>query len=286
MTQEISKSQYHAHITSKHKWLDLNLREVWKYRDLIVLFTKRTFVVRYKQTVLGPAWLFLSPFITSVIYTLVFGNIAGIATEGVPKILFYMSSNAIWSFFASCVNDNAKTFTANASMFGKVYFPRLTKPISNMLCSIINFAIQFIMIGFFFVYYLWRGEVSPNWWAWLLIPLVLVHLGVMGVGFGIIISSLTTKYRDLSILVGFGVSLWMYLTPILYPLSQLGDGTMKTIMLINPVTAPVEIFRYALLGQGTIRMDYLCVSLVFTLLVAVFGIMIFNKVERTFMDTV
>lgn len=286
MTQEIEKELYHTHITAEHRWFELNLKEVWRYRDLIVLFTKRSFQVRYKQTVLGPAWLFLSPFITSVIYTLVFGNIAGIATEGVPKILFYMSSNAIWTFFASCVTSNASTFTSNAGMFGKVYFPRLTKPISNMFVSVINFGIQLIMIAFFFVYYLWRGDVSPHWAAWPLIPLVLVHLGVMGVGFGIIISSLTTKYRDLSILVGFGVSLWMYLTPVLYPLSQLGDGTMKTIMLINPVTAPVEIFRYALVGQGTIHVAYLCGSLAFTVLVAVFGIMIFNKVERTFMDTV
>ena len=286
MTQGSVPLQYHTHISAEHRWFDLNLKEVWKYRDLILLFTKRSFQVRYKQTVLGPAWLFLSPFITSVIYTLVFGNIAGIATEGVPKILFYMCSNAIWTFFSSCVTNNARTFTSNAGMFGKVYFPRLTKPISNMLNSVINFCIQLIMIAFFFVYYLWRGDVSPNWVAWPLIPLVLVHLGIMGVGFGIIISSLTTKYRDLSILVGFGVSLWMYLTPILYPLSQLGDGTMKTIMLINPVTAPVEVFRYALVGQGTIHAGYLCGSLVFTVLVAVFGIMIFNKVERTFMDTV
>lgn len=284
--EEFTNQQYHTHISSRHKWYDLNLKEVWQYRDLIVLFTKRSFQVTYKQTILGPAWLILNPFITSVIHTLVFGGIAGIATDGVPKILFYMSSNAIWSFFASCVTSNARTFTSNAGLFGKVYFPRLTKPISNMLNSIIRFAIQMLMVSFFLVYYLWTGEVSPNWTACLLIPFVLVHLGIMGIGIGIIVSSLTTKYRDLSMLVGFGVQLWMYLTPIVYPMSTLGPGTMKTALMLNPVTSPVEVFRYALLGKGMIMPQYLIISLVFTLLVAVSGIMVFNRVEKTFMDTV
>ena len=283
---EIAKQQYHTHITSKRSWFELNLKEVWQYRELIVLFTKRSFQLTYKQTVLGPAWIFINPFITSVIYTLVFGGIAGIATDGVPKILFYMSSNAIWSFFAASVNNNAKTFTSNAGLFGKIYFPRLTKPLSNILSSAIRFGIQMIMVGFFLIYFLWKGEVHPHWAAWLLIPVVLVHLGVMGMGFGIIISSMTTKYRDLSILVGFGVQLWMYATPIVYPLSQLGPGRMKTLLMINPVTAPVEVFRYAVLGQGTIMPTYLIWSWCFTLIVAVFGIMIFNHVEKTFMDTV
>lgn len=281
-----TKQQYHTHISSKRRWFELNLKEVWQYRDLIILFTKRSFQVTYKQTILGPAWLFLNPFITSVIHTLVFGGIAGIATDGVPKILFYMSSNAIWSFFASCVTQNANTFTANAVTFGKVYFPRLTKPISNILGAMIRFGIQMIMIGFFLVYYLWRGDVSPNWAWWPLIPVALVHLGLMGMGFGIIVSSLTTKYRDLSLLVSFGVQLWMYVTPIVYPLSTLGDGMMRTALLINPVTMPVEIFRYAILGQGTIIPQYLALSCAFTLVVTIFGIMVFNHVEKTFMDTV
>lgn len=281
-----NNSKYYTHITARHNWYDLNLREVWRYRDLIVLFTKRSFQLTYKQTVLGPAWIFLSPFITSVIYTLVFGGIAGISTDGVPKILFYMSSNAIWTFFASCVNKNAQTFTANAGVFGKVYFPRLTVPVSNMLSSVIQFLIQMLMVGAFFVYYLAKDEVSPNWWALALIPVILLHLGIMGLGFGIIISSMTTKYRDLSILVSFGVQLWMYATPIVYPLSQLGNGVMRTALLMNPVTAPVELFRYALLGQGAIKIGYLLGSVLFTAAVAVLGIMIFNKVERNFMDTV
>lgn len=286
MSNEKSTSKYHIHISSKHKWFDLKLKEVWQYKDLIWLFTKRSFVVKYKQTVLGPAWLFLSPLITSFIYTFIFGGIAGMSTDGIPQILFYMSSNAIWTLFATSINSNASTFTANAGVFGKVYFPRLTTPISNMISAVIQFGIQMLLVVAILVYFIFTGEVSPNWLAMLYIPLILVQLGIMGMGFGIIISSMTTKYRDLSILVTFGVQLWMYATPVVYPLSTLGNGTMRTIMLINPVTAPVELFRYALLGQGVIDLLSIAWSAVFTVLVTIFGIMVFNKVERTFMDTV
>lgn len=286
MSQQAHVQQYHIHITSKHKWFDLNLKEVWRYRDLILLFTKRSFTVTYKQTILGPAWIFLNPFITSVIYTFVFGGIAGMSTDDVPQILFYLCGNAIWAFFSSSVTNNASTFTANASVFGKVYFPRLTTPISNVLSSVIRFGIQMTMVIAFLAFYVARGTVHPNWWAWLLIPGVLLHLGLMGLGFGIIISSMTTKYRDLSILVGFGVQLWMYATPIVYPLSQLGDGLFKTILMVNPVTAPVEIFRYAVLGQGIIDFGCLALSWLITIIVIVFGVMVFNHVEKTFMDTV
>lgn len=279
-------SKYHTHISSKHRMLDLNLKEVWQYRDLILLFTKRNFTVTYKQTVLGPAWLFLNPLISSIIYAFVFGGIAGIGTDGVPSILFYMCSNAIWIFFSSCVNKNASTFAANANVFGKVYFPRLTIPISNVISSVIQFGIQMLMVLALLVYYLTIGRVSSNWGTWLLIPVELLHLGLLGLGCGIIISSLTTKYRDLAILVTFGVQLWMYITPIVYPMSQLGDGLVKTILMINPVTAPVEVLRYAILGQGTIMPGYLALSWGVTLAVVLLGIMIFNKVEKTFMDTV
>lgn len=286
MAEIVNNEKYHKHISSDHKWFDLKLKEVMQYKDLIWLFTKRAFIVSYKQTVLGPAWLFINPIITSLIYAFVFGGIAGMSTDGVPKLLFYLSSNAIWTFFAGCVTKNASTFTANAGIFGKVYFPRLTIPISNTLVTIIQFAIQFILVMICLAYYALIGEVSPNWWAFVLIPLILIYLGIMGMGVGIIISSFTTKYRDLSILVGFGIQLWMYATPIVYPLSQLGEDKLRYVLMANPVTMPVEIFRYAALGQGTIDYVYLCTSLVFTLIVAVFGIMVFNKVERTFMDTV
>lgn len=280
------KKTYHTHITAKRRWFDLNLREVWQYRDLIVLFTKRTFTLTYKQTVLGPAWIFINPLISSFIYAFVFGGIAGMSTDGVPKILFYLCSNAIWIFFSGCVTKNASTFTANAGVFGKVYFPRLTIPVSNVLASIVQFGVQMLMVLAFLAFYVITGQVHPHWEAWPLIPLVLLNLGLLGLGCGIIISSLTTKYRDLAILVGFGVQLWMYATPIVYPLSQLGDGLMKTILLINPVTAPVEVFRYAVLGQGTIMPQYLALSWAITIMVVVVGVMIFNRVEKTFMDTV
>lgn len=287
MAEQIHKTEkYHTHITAKHNWYDLNLKEVWQYRDLIWLFTQRNFVVKYKQTVLGPAWIFLNPLISSLIYAFVFGGIAGIGTDGVPGLLFYLVGNAIWAYFSSCVTQNAGTFTANAGVFGKVYFPRLTMPASNVLSSMLQFGVQMILVLGFLTYYVITGAVHPNWGAWLLIPVTLMHLGLLGLGCGIIISSLTTKYRDLAILVTFGVSLWMYITPVVYPLSQLGDGLMKTILMLNPVTAPVELFRYAVLGVGSVMPLYLAISGTVTVVLLLIGIMIFNKVEKTFMDTV
>lgn len=264
-------SKYHTHISSKHKFFDLKLKEVWQYKDLIWLFTKRSFVVKYKQTILGPAWLFLMPIVTSLIYTFVFGGIAGIGTDGVPQILFYLAGTAIWTYFSTCLTQNATAFTANANVFGKVYFPRLTTPISNVLSALIQFGIQMILVVVFLVIYVVTGDVSPNWIALWMIPVVLLQLGMMGLGFGIIISSLTTKYRDLSILISFAVQLWMYATPIVYPMSQLStrfnNPVIKTVVWINPVTSPVEMFRYALLGQGELNLLYIIVSWAFTLVV-------------------
>lgn len=283
---DMTQSDYHIHISSQHRWFQLNLKEVWQYRDLIYLFTKRNFVVSYKQTILGPAWIFLTPLFSSIVQAFVFGGIAGIETDGVPMLLFYLCSNAVWTFFSTCLINNANTFTENAYVFGKVYFPRLTMPISNILSCAIRFGIQMILVLLFMVYFLIQGQVAPHWAAWLLIPLELVHLGVLGMGFGIIVSSMTTKYRDLGVLVGFGVSLWMYLTPIVYPLSIAAEGWMKTLLMLNPVTIPVEIIRYAVVGKGTFLWGYYGLSWLLTLAVALLGIMIFNKVERTFMDTV
>ena len=282
----MAENNHHIHISSSHGWLNLNLKEVGQYRDLIYLFTKRNFVVSYKQTILGPAWIFLTPLFSSIVQAFVFGGIAGIETDGVPMLLFYLCSNAIWAFFSSCVTNNANTFTENAYMFGKVYFPRLTTPISNVLSSMIRFAIQTILVLMFMVYFLFHGAVAPNWGAWIMIPVELVHLGILGMGFGIIVSSMTTKYRDLTVLVDFGVQAWMYLTPIVYPLSTVAEGWMKNLLMINPVTSSVEIMRYAILGKGTIDWGYYGLSWVVTMTVAILGIMIFNKVERNFMDTV
>ena len=235
---------------------------------------------------LGPAWIFLNPLISSLIYAFVFGGIAGISTDGIPSLLFYLCSNAIWIYFSTCVTQNATTFTGNAAVFGKVYFPRLAMPISNVLSSIIQFGIQMILVLGFMVFYLIKGQVHPNWEAWLLIPLVLVHLGMLGLSFGIIISSLTTKYRDLSILVTFGVSLWMYITPIVYPISSVGEGLMRTVFLLNPVTPAVELLRYAVLGQGEVNWVFYGLSVGLTVVLFLIGVMTFNRVEKTFMDTV
>lgn len=279
-------AEYPIHISSKHKWYELNLKEVWRYRDLIALFTKRDFTVSYKQTILGPAWIFITPLFSAIVQAFVFGGIAGIGTDGIPTLLFYLCSNAIWAYFASCLNNNANTFTGNADVFGKVYFPRLTTPIANVISSVIRFGIQMLLVVLLLVYFLFQGAVRPHWAAWLLIPVELVHLGILGMGCGIIISSMTTKYRDLTVLVDFGVSLWMYLTPIVYPLSTVTEGWMRTGLLCNPVTSSVELLRYAILGQGSFHWGYYSLSWVVTLVIAVLGIMIFNKVERNFMDTV
>jgi lipopolysaccharide transport system permease protein len=283
---ELNNKQHYKLISSKHRFLELNLKELWEYRDLILIFTKRNFTVRYKQTILGPAWLLINPVISSLIYCFIFGGIAGISTEGVPRLLFYLSGNAIWAFFSESLSKNANTFIANEGIFGKVYFPRLAIPIANVITSMVEYGIKFSLILIFMIYYMTKGMVHPHFESWILILFVLVELGTMGMGIGVIISSITTKYRDLAILVGFATQLWMYLTPVVYPLSQAGNGALRTILLINPVTAPVEVYRYALLGKGEIIPIDLIWSIIFTLMVAALGSMIFNKVEKTFMDTV
>ncbi|EDN00838.1 ABC-2 type transporter [Pseudoflavonifractor capillosus ATCC 29799] len=282
-TQE---SEYITVIRPKNGLFDLNLKEVWRYRDLIWIYTKRTFALTYKQTVLGPIWIFLNPFITSLIYVLVFGGIAGIPTDGIPQMLFYLGGNAVWTFFSSSLTKTATTFTANANVFGKVYFPRLTLPISTVLSSAINFVVQMILFMAFWIYYLAVGQIHPNFAAILALPLVLLQVGALALGCGIIISSLTTKYRDLAILVTFGVQLWMYITPVVYPISTLGDGLLRTILLLNPVTCGVEAFRYMFLGQGLVDPVWWLWSIGITLVVLLVGIVLFSRVEKTFMDTV
>lgn len=281
-----NQSKYHTHITAKRGWFDLNLKELWQYRDLIGMFVKKDFALIYKQTILGPAWILLNPFITTLIYTIVFGNIANLSTDGIPKILFYMAGNALWSFFAACINKTAHTFTGNVHLFGKVYFPRLTIPISTILSAAVNFGIQMLMFMCFWVYFILTGQVFPNWLTILALPFVVLIIGCMALGCGIIVSSLTTKYRDLAIVVSFGVSLWMYATPVVYPLSTASEGLMRTALLLNPVTPMMELFRYMFLGQGQISAFGLIWSEVFTVIVLLGGILLFNRVEKTFMDTV
>lgn len=284
--ENTSQQLYHTHISSRHHLLDLRLKEVWQYRDLILLFTKRSFVVRYKQTILGPAWIFLNPLFSSIIYSFVFGGIAGISTEGVPSMLFYLCSNALWLFFSTCVVSNAKTFTENANVFGKVYFPRLVMPVSTVLSSAINFVVQFAMFLLFWVYYALTGQVTPHYEGIVLLPFILLYLGLLGLGCGIIVSSLTTKYRDLAMLVTFGVQLWMYITPVVYPLSTVSEGFLRTILMINPVTCAVETFRWIFLGAGEMSGLFWGVSVAVMAAVVFVGVIIFSRVEKTFMDTV
>lgn len=281
-----SYKKHHTVITAKHSMFDINLKELWQYKDLIIMFVKKDFSLIYKQTVLGPVWIFLNPLITTIIYTVVFGNLANLPTDGVPKLLFYMAGNALWSFFASCITKTANTFRDNSTLFGKVYFPRLTKPISTVLSSAISFGIQMLMFVAFWIYYLAKGMVHPNWEYLPLLIIVLIIMGCTALGCGIIVSSLTTKYRDLAIVVSFGVSLWMYATPVVYPLSISGGGIMKTVLLLNPITQMMELFRFILLGEGIVNIGGCIWSVGFMLIVLFVGILLYNKVEKTFMDTV
>ena len=275
----------HTHVSAEHRLFDLKLRELWRYRELIWLFTKRSFVVTYKQTVLGPLWLIINPLLTSLIYVVLFGNIAKLGTDGIPQMLFYLGGTALWTYFSSCLTGNANTFTDNANIFGKVYFPRLVMPISRVLGAVIHFGIQMIPVAMLTVYYLIKGAVHPHYELWFLLPFLLLWLGALGMGVGILISGLTTKYRDLSVLVTFGMQLLMYATPVVYPLTALPEN-LRTAALINPVTMPVELFRYILFGSGSIYTWSLILSLVITALAALSGLVLFNKVERVFIDTV
>jgi lipopolysaccharide transport system permease protein len=239
----------------------------------------------YKQTILGPLWFILSPLITVLIFTVVFGNIAKIPTDGMPQFLFYMSGNTLWTYFSYCLNTTATTFTSNAVLFGKVYFPRLTMPLSTVIFGLISFLIQLAMLYGFVVFYALTGSaIRPNLYI-LMTPLLVALVALLGLGFGIIFSSLTTKYRDLTILVSFGVQLWMYATPIVYPVSQLSDK-YKPIIMLNPMSSVTEAFRYAFLGSGSMPYPYLIYSCIVTALVLFIGIVIFSRVEKTFMDTV
>ena len=272
-------------IKPKTGWFDINLKELVQYKDLIIMFVKRDFKTMYKQTILGPLWIIINPLLTTLMFTVVFGNIANISTDGMPQIVFYMLGTTVWTYFSSCLTKTSSTFTANAAIFGKVYFPRLVTPISTVISGLINFGVQFLMFLGFMAYFMIKGSpIEPNLWI-LITPLLLVQLAALALGFGIIISSMTTKYRDLAVLVTFGVQLWMYATPVVYPASQIG-GKLKTLMMLNPVSPIVESFRYAFLGSGSIPWNYLGISVITTLVVLFAGVVLFSRVEKTFMDTV
>jgi len=277
--------EYNTVIKPKNKLLEVDFKEIWQYRDLLSMFVKRDIITQYKQTILGPAWFFIQPFITTIMYMVVFGGIAKIPTDGLPQPMFYMAGIVCWQYFADCLNKTSSTFTTNAAIFGKVYFPRMIVPLSTVASGLVRMGIQFIMFIAVYIYFIVSGvSVHPNIYI-LLLPLIIIMLAGLSLGFGIIISSMTTKYRDLTILFSFIVQLWMYATPIIYPLSTMSPKR-QWIMALNPVTSLVETFKYGTMGVGTFSWGQLAYSFGFMVILLGIGIVVFNKVQRSFMDTV
>ncbi len=272
-------------IQPKSKWYNLQLREILRYKDLLFLFVRRDFVALYKQTILGPLWFFIQPIITTLTFTIIFGNLAHISTDGLPQILFYLCGITLWNYFSDTLTKTADTFSANANLFGKVYFPRMIVPLSVVVSNLIKFGVQFLLFIAIWTFYLIKGNTINPTWALLLVPFLIVLMGFLGLSLGIIISSMTTKYRDLKFLVVFGVQLMMYGSPIVYPLSIVPEK-YKWLILANPVTSIIETFKYAFLGVGEFNWMHLGYSFGFTLILFLLGLIIFHRVEKSFMDTV
>lgn len=277
--------QWTTIIRPKTRWFDIDFGELWHYRDLIMLFVRRDFVAIYKQTILGPLWFLLQPLFSTLVFTVIFGYVAKIPTDGIPHLLFYFSGIVSWNYFSNCLTKTSDTFSLNAGIFGKVYFPRLVVPVSVVITNLITFAIQFVLFLFLLVLFYSRGaSVKPNMWL-AAVPLLILEMAALGLGCGILISSLTTKYRDLAYLVSFGVQLWMYGTPIVYPLSQIPEKWLW-VYYINPMAPIVESFRYAFIGAGGVQPSHLGISVIITFSILFFGIVLFSRIEKTFMDTV
>ncbi len=273
-------------IKPRDKFLDLRLKEIWRYRDLLLLFVRRDFVAKYKQTVLGPLWFFIRPLFQTVVLSIVFSGMAGLSTDNIPPILFYLAGVTAWNYFSNCFKTTSNTFTANATLFGKVYFPRAVTPISIIISNLIQFGIGmilFLIIYFYFIFY--KGvNIAPNI-TLLLFPVLVIIMGFMGLGLGMLVSAMTTKYRDLQHLVEFGVQLLMYATPVILPLSAV-QGKYRIIMLANPMSGVIETFKYSFLGKGVFSLNLLAYSAIFTVVVFLLGLLIFNRTEKNFMDTV
>ena len=277
--------EYNTVIKPQNKLFEVDFKEIWQYRDLFSMFVKRDIITQYKQTILGPTWFFIQPALTTFMYMIVFGGIAGISTDGLPQPMFYLAGIVCWQYFADCLNKTSTTFTTNQNIFGKVYFPRMIVPLSTVASNLVRMGIQVLLFAAVYVYYLIIGvHIAPNIYI-LLLPLVIIMLAGLSLGFGIIISSLTTKYRDLTILFTFIVQLWMYATPIIYPLSAMSPKR-QWIMALNPVTSLVETFKYGTMGVGTFSWSQLGYSFGFMVVLLSIGIIVFNKVQRSFMDTV
>jgi len=272
-----------------HKRLfSLDLTEIWNYRDLLTMYVHRDIVTMYKQTILGPLWYFIQPLFTTIMFMFVFGGIAGISTDGLPQPLFYMAGILCWNYFSECLTKCSETFNANQHIFGKVYFPRLVVPLSITISCLLKFMIQFTLFVAIYLFFIYKGFSVQITWYVLLVPLLVTMLAGLGLGFGLIISSMTTKYRDLRFVISFGVQLWMYITPVIYPLSILKENYPRYVwaIVINPLTSIIETFKIAFLGQGTFEWIYLIYSLVFTFAVVLLGMLTFNKVQRSFMDVI
>lgn len=279
------KEQWDLIIKPQQKLLNLNLKEIWQYRDLLTMFVKRDVVTVYKQTVLGPIWFFVQPIMTMLVYVVVFGNVAGISTDGIPKPLFYLSGIIIWNYFSECFMQTSDTFSQNQDMFGKVYFPRLIMPLSKVVSGLIKFFIQFSLFLVTYLYFIVDGVPISISWSILLIPYLIVLMACLGLGFGLVFTSMTTKYRDLRFLVQFGVQLLMYATPIIYPMSLI-EGRLKTIIGLNPLAHVVEAFKYSFLGSGELSMYGLTYTTIFALVILTLGVLVFNKTEKSFVDTI
>jgi lipopolysaccharide transport system permease protein len=276
---------YTTEIKPQNKWYDIDFKAIWQYRDLLVLFVRRDFVAVYKQTVLGPFWFFIQPILTTITFTFIFGNFAKISTDGVPPLIFYLSGLTFWNYFSSCLLSTSNTFVANAGIFGKVYFPRLITPLSVVISNLIKFGIQLFLLLLVFAYYWWAGKIQPNWTVFLM-PVYIFMMAGLGLGYGILISSLTTKYRDFTFLVGFGVQLLMYASPIIYPFSILSDKMRLILNILNPMSSIIEAVKYGFLGQGVFSVFNLTISFIYMILLLFIGIVMFHKVEKSFMDTV
>jgi len=272
-------------IKPNNRLFTLNLAEVWKYRHLVRMFIVRDFVTFYKQTILGPLWFIIQPLFTSGMFTLIFGSVAKIPTDGIPPMLFYMAGNINWAYFSECLTKTSDTFIANANIFGKVYFPRLTVPISVIISNMIRYIIQYFVFIAIYIVFIFKGYTPVYNWMVLLTPVILIYMSFIGLGFGIWISSITTKYRDLRFALPFFVNLWMYATPVIYPLSIIPEK-YKIFMLLNPMAPVIELFRMGYLGAGEVNINHIYISMGITFFVLLSGIIIFNKIEKTFMDTV
>lgn len=266
-------------------WFDINIKDIWHYRDLIRLFFRRDFVVFYKQTILGPLWFIIQPLFTTIVFTIVFGNIAKLPTDGVPNFLFYMAGNVLWAFFAECINKTANTFITNANLFGKVYFPRILVSISSVLFGLFTFSIQFLLfMGFWLYFYINGSSIEFSIYV-LLLPALILQLIILGLGVGMIVSSLTTKYRDLTFVVSFGVNLWMYASPVVYSLN-LVPAEYRWLVMLNPITMVIETFRLAILGVGFFSIDSYLFSIFVSVFLFIVGIILFSRVEKSFIDKI